>query len=114
MHIKITEDILFFLDFSASTKLYSEDWIGLKTLDEAGRVKFIEVAGNHLGISTYDMKKHIVPYLQDVASSKDISVTHRRFDGPVEAAALDGSSHEWPSPVKSFFEEFIDVKKDHY
>ncbi|XP_047947826.1 palmitoyl-protein thioesterase 1-like [Salvia hispanica] len=49
------------------TKLYSEDWIGLKTLDEAGRVKFIKVPGNHLGISTADMKKHVIPYLQDAA-----------------------------------------------
>ncbi|XP_058104338.1 uncharacterized protein LOC131248213 isoform X2 [Magnolia sinica] len=47
------------------TKLYVEDWIGLKTLDDAGRVKFINVSGNHLGISQSDMKKHIVPYLED-------------------------------------------------
>ncbi|KAL5973182.1 hypothetical protein ACLOJK_037209 [Asimina triloba] len=47
------------------TKLYVEDWIGLKTLDEAGRVKFVSVPGNHLGISRADMKKHIVPYLED-------------------------------------------------
>ncbi|KAL2903128.1 Palmitoyl-protein thioesterase 3 [Bienertia sinuspersici] len=46
------------------TKLYTEDWIGLKTLDVAGRVKFVTVAGNHLGISHDDMKKHIVPYLK--------------------------------------------------
>ncbi|KAH9607109.1 hypothetical protein KSS87_005038, partial [Heliosperma pusillum] len=45
------------------TKLYSEDWIGLKTLDDAGRVKFVKVTGGHLGISDEDMKKHIVPYL---------------------------------------------------
>ncbi|KAL5551415.1 hypothetical protein UlMin_001591 [Ulmus minor] len=45
------------------TKLYTEDWIGLKTLDEAGRVKFINVTGGHLGISESDMKKHVVPYL---------------------------------------------------
>ncbi|GJN29994.1 hypothetical protein PR202_gb18266 [Eleusine coracana subsp. coracana] len=47
------------------TKLYLEDWIGLKTLDEAGRVKFISVPGGHLGISKSDMKKYIVPYLED-------------------------------------------------
>ncbi|XP_021768007.1 palmitoyl-protein thioesterase 1-like [Chenopodium quinoa] len=46
------------------TKLYIEDWIGLKALDVAGRVKFVSVAGNHLGISHEDMKKHIVPYLK--------------------------------------------------
>lgn len=47
------------------TKLYTEDWIGLKTLDDAGKVIFISVPGNHLGISQSDMKKHIVPYLED-------------------------------------------------
>nr|CAB3497348.1 unnamed protein product [Digitaria exilis] len=52
------------------TKLYEEDWIGLKALDEAGRVKFVSVAGGHLGISKGDMKKHIVPYLADKSSEK--------------------------------------------
>ncbi|XP_044971966.1 palmitoyl-protein thioesterase 1-like isoform X4 [Hordeum vulgare subsp. vulgare] len=45
------------------TKLYTEDWIGLRTLDEAGRVKFVSVPGGHLRISRSDMKKYIVPYL---------------------------------------------------
>ncbi|CAM0149524.1 unnamed protein product [Urochloa decumbens] len=54
------------------TKLYEEDWIGLKTLDEAGRVKFVSVAGGHLGISKGDMKKHIVPYLVDKSSEKTL------------------------------------------
>lgn len=52
------------------TKLYEEDWIGLKALDEAGRVKFVSVAGGHLGISKGDMKKYIVPYLADKSSEK--------------------------------------------
>lgn len=52
------------------TKLYIEDWIGLKTLDDAGKVKFVSVPGNHLGISRKDMKKYIVPYLVDQASTK--------------------------------------------
>ncbi|KAK4742045.1 hypothetical protein SAY87_000046 [Trapa incisa] len=47
------------------TQLYTEDWIGLRTLDEAGRVKFISVPGNHLGISNDDLKRHVVPYLED-------------------------------------------------
>ncbi|XP_038681442.1 palmitoyl-protein thioesterase 1-like isoform X2 [Tripterygium wilfordii] len=49
------------------TKLYKEDWIGLRTLDEAGKVKFINVTGNHLDISKGDMKKYVVPYLADQA-----------------------------------------------
>nr|XP_034572781.1 palmitoyl-protein thioesterase 1 isoform X4 [Setaria viridis] len=52
------------------TKLYTEDWIGLKTLDEAGRVKFVSVPGGHLRISRSDMKKYIVPYLKPDASPK--------------------------------------------
>ncbi|KAL0542089.1 hypothetical protein IC582_022178 [Cucumis melo] len=47
------------------TKLYIEDWIGLRSLDEGGRVKFIKVAGGHLGISYNDAKKYIVPYLEE-------------------------------------------------
>ncbi|XP_072962291.1 uncharacterized protein [Typha angustifolia] len=47
------------------TPLYTEDWIGLKVLDDAGRVKFISVQGEHVRISDNDMKKHIVPYLED-------------------------------------------------
>ncbi|WVZ55041.1 hypothetical protein U9M48_005758 [Paspalum notatum var. saurae] len=54
------------------TTLYEEDWIGLKTLDEAGRVKFVSVAGGHLGISKGDMRKYIVPYLVDRSSSKTL------------------------------------------
>ncbi|XP_023539495.1 palmitoyl-protein thioesterase 1-like isoform X1 [Cucurbita pepo subsp. pepo] len=46
------------------TKLYIEDWIGLKTLDKAGRVKYISVAGEHVKISNSDMRKYVVPYLQ--------------------------------------------------
>ncbi|XP_057477615.1 uncharacterized protein LOC130765259 isoform X2 [Actinidia eriantha] len=45
------------------TKLYVEDWIGLKTLDIAGRVKFISVPGFHLRISDGDAKQYVVPYL---------------------------------------------------
>lgn len=47
------------------TTLYTEDWIGLKTLNKAGKVKYINVSGNHLQISRSDMKKYIVPYLED-------------------------------------------------
>ncbi|XP_020577944.1 palmitoyl-protein thioesterase 3-like isoform X2 [Phalaenopsis equestris] len=47
------------------TTLYIEDWIGLRALDEAGRVKFVSVPGSHLGISKSDMKKYMVPYLED-------------------------------------------------
>lgn len=47
------------------TNLYTEDWIGLKTLDEAGKVKFINVSGGHLEISLSDIKTYILPYLEE-------------------------------------------------
>ncbi|KAL1220820.1 hypothetical protein V5N11_000307 [Cardamine amara subsp. amara] len=46
------------------TKLYIEDWIGLKTLDAAGKVKFVSVPGEHLKMEQNDVVKYIVPYLQ--------------------------------------------------
>uniref|UniRef100_A0A6N2N7F4 Palmitoyl-protein thioesterase 1 n=1 Tax=Salix viminalis TaxID=40686 RepID=A0A6N2N7F4_SALVM len=55
------------------TKLYTEDWIGLRTLDEAGRVHFVNVSGAHLGISKSDLKRHVVPFLVDEASAKKYS-----------------------------------------
>ncbi|XP_012827284.1 PREDICTED: palmitoyl-protein thioesterase 1-like [Erythranthe guttata] len=50
--------------FNLQTKLYMEDWIGLKKLDKAGRVKFIKVEGNHLQISGAELLHYIIPYLQ--------------------------------------------------
>ncbi|WZY69888.1 hypothetical protein YC2023_002128 [Brassica napus] len=47
------------------TKLYTEDWIGLKTLDAAGKVKFVGVPGEHLQMAHDDVVKHVVPYLQN-------------------------------------------------
>ncbi|GFZ01974.1 alpha/beta-Hydrolases superfamily protein [Actinidia rufa] len=52
------------------TNLYAEDWIGLKSLDTAGRVKYISVPGNHLRISNNDAKEYIVPYLEGESSEK--------------------------------------------
>ena len=53
--------------FALQTRLYIEDWIGLKTLDEAGKVKFIQVLGGFLDISQTDMKKYILPCLEEQA-----------------------------------------------
>ncbi|CAH8267158.1 unnamed protein product [Arabidopsis lyrata] len=50
------------------TKLYTEDWIGLKTLDVAGKVKFVSLPGGHLQIATTDVIKYVVPYLQNQPS----------------------------------------------
>jgi palmitoyl-protein thioesterase len=55
------------------TKLYTEDWIGLRTLDEAGKVKFVSVKGGHLRISKSDMKTYMVPYLKEENKSTTLS-----------------------------------------
>jgi palmitoyl-protein thioesterase len=34
------------------SKIYKEDWIGLKKLDETGRLVFIEVPGDHIEYDT--------------------------------------------------------------
>ncbi|KAG5627008.1 hypothetical protein H5410_012226 [Solanum commersonii] len=77
------------------TKLYTEDWIGLKMLDEAGKVKFLKVCGSHLEISTSEMKKNILPYLLDNVST---TVTKSRSSGLY-----------WPS---SFDDEFNGVVEE--
>ncbi|KAK9071796.1 hypothetical protein SSX86_008225 [Deinandra increscens subsp. villosa] len=84
------------------TKLYIEDWIGLKTLDKAGRVRYINVTGNHLGISENDIKKHVVPYLKD----EDVTIDN---EVPQALAALQGytSNYTWPTSIKSYFSDLL-------
>ncbi|KAK4434954.1 Palmitoyl-protein thioesterase 1 [Sesamum alatum] len=108
------------------TKLYTEDWIGLKTLDDAGRVKYITVPGNHLGISKDDMKKYVVPYLK-VDASKEDNIRPNTVDslrkeqnfgqsdteGSMDVKFDVSSSYQWPSPVKSFFSELVGLNKNH-
>ncbi|GKD63917.1 palmitoyl-protein thioesterase 1-like protein, partial [Tanacetum coccineum] len=85
------------------TKLYIEDWIGLKTLDEAGRVKYINVTGNHLGISNTDIEKYVVPYLKD--SEQDII---RTDDKDTKQVGLERySSYTWPSSIRSLFNDLL-------
>ncbi|KAL9267500.1 Palmitoyl-protein thioesterase 1-like protein [Drosera capensis] len=54
------------------TELYIEDWIGLKTLDEAGKVEYFKVPGGHLAITESEMEKYIVPYLGDSSVDKPV------------------------------------------
>jgi palmitoyl-protein thioesterase len=65
------------------TKLYTEDWIGLKTLDDAGKVKFVSVAGEHIRMVDEDVVKHVVPYLQDQPSS--VQSFNRKTKQPLHA-----------------------------
>ncbi|KAK7307768.1 hypothetical protein VNO77_41121 [Canavalia gladiata] len=117
------------------TELYTEDWIGLRTLDEAGKVHFVSVPGKHLGISEKDMKKHIVPYLKDQASTEHSSnkASFLRMRGanqrvvqsntmeqsqtveeePSTTPLQDGSlSYWWPTPFKAFIGELIGINEE--
>lgn len=80
------------------TELYTEDWIGLKTLDEAGKVKFISVPGNHLAISRSDMKTYMVPYLEDQPSTQPV--------------IIDSSSHRGSSSIRNFVVELVGLTKN--
>lgn len=108
--------------FSVQTKLYTEDWIGLKALDDAGRVKFISVAGNHLGISKADMKKYVVPYLESKLSTGFYSNHEfsrgRKFmphpkEGSLSYVIINGSaSYTWPSSIWSFVGSLLGLNED--
>ncbi|CAL9029302.1 unnamed protein product [Prunus brigantina] len=108
------------------TNLYKEDWIGLRALDEAGRVKYISVPGGHLGISTSDMKKHVVPYLNSLASTE---IGKKEGNDPRKSGVQHGmplldekastelvlegsSSYKWPLPVKTLFSELLGLTED--
>ncbi|XP_039036277.1 palmitoyl-protein thioesterase 1-like isoform X2 [Hibiscus syriacus] len=117
------------------TKLYTEDWIGLKALDDAGKVHYINVSGGHLGISNEDMKKHVVPFLKDQVSTADsvrssyvevyephrkVMLNHKRKEAvpllqekaPSELVLEGSSSYRWPPSVQSFIEELLGLTED--
>ncbi|XP_076923370.1 uncharacterized protein LOC143585472 [Bidens hawaiensis] len=73
------------------TKLYVEDWIGLRTLVEAGRVKFVNVTGGHLEITDDDVRKYIVPYLSDQYTLENPVLTKSIRHQP-SLSTLDASS----------------------
>lgn len=103
-------------------------------MDEAGRVKYIEVPGNHLGISKSDMKKHVVPYLVDSTENGKINGGDAGVYGPhqrdsehgkrekavpdveeklASSVVLEGSSsYDWPPTIKSFIGELLGFAGD--
>ncbi|KAM3322114.1 palmitoyl-protein thioesterase 1 [Capsicum chacoense] len=101
------------------TQLYTEDWIGLKTLDDAGKVKYVKVSGNHLQISSSDMRKHVVPYLAGKASTDGSSINMENValldlqDDASSSFTFEGSSsYKWPAPAKIFFAELLGLTID--
>jgi len=50
--------------------IYQEDWIGLKSLDESGRLKFLSCPGNHMQISLSWFASNVVaPFLNNSVST---------------------------------------------
>ena len=47
----------------SESSLYQEDWIGLKTLDEEGKLHFYTVPGHHVQFDYDWVAENIVPYL---------------------------------------------------
>lgn len=51
------------------TQLYKEDWIGLKQLNESGRMEFLSVVGDHLQFTaTWFIESIVGPYLNNTLS----------------------------------------------
>ncbi|XP_047327387.1 palmitoyl-protein thioesterase 1-like [Impatiens glandulifera] len=64
------------------TELYTQDWIGLKTLDKAGKVKFLKIDDDHLSLDNRNMKKYIVPYLSGSGSSSRVDYEEDSSSSP--------------------------------
>jgi len=45
------------------SQLYQEDWLGLKAMDQEGKLKFLSVNGNHLQFSDAWFVANVIPYL---------------------------------------------------
>ena len=50
-------------DSPVKSPLYSEDWVGLKSLMDDGRVEFLEFSGGHLHITRDNIRQHVLPYI---------------------------------------------------
>ena len=46
-----------------ATDFYNNDYIGLKSLTEAGKVHYVSVEGNHLQFSEDDIQNTFIPFL---------------------------------------------------
>ena len=44
---------------------YKQDYIGVKTLNEAGKIKFVSIKGDHLRFQESDIENTFVPFLTD-------------------------------------------------
>jgi len=42
---------------------YKDDFIGLRSLIEAGKVQYVSIAGDHLEFSDADIDNYFIPFL---------------------------------------------------
>nr|VDD25544.1 unnamed protein product [Brassica oleracea] len=65
--------------FYADDKALHRGLIGLKTLDDAGKVSFVSVESEHLQMSNSDKVKYVIliPYLQNQPSSEQKSFNRK-------------------------------------
>ena len=84
----------------------------MRTLDKAGKVKFVSVPGKHLGISQQDMQRYVVPYLKDHASTMEKAVPKFKEEPSVAALLNGSSSYWWPPSVKTFFAEMLGLVEE--
>ncbi|CAG8641404.1 14482_t:CDS:2, partial [Dentiscutata heterogama] len=94
-------------------KLYKEDWIGLRTLDEFGRIVFKDCEGRHMSIELdYFQEEVVIPYLNNslIYRKKPLLVIQTYYelgiDNTIYPAAPDSSRYYGfyfypPYPVSS-------------
>ena len=61
-------------------RIYQEDWLGLKELDERGRLIFDEVPGKHMQIEDDDLEKAFKKYFAPISAVSDESADRYDLD----------------------------------
>jgi len=60
-----------------NSKIYTEDWIGLKQLDGMGRLVFEECIGQHMKLTTDYLKSVVVRHLNRKVSERKMILVQR-------------------------------------
>ncbi len=73
VHANISGVVSFQVDMK-DTDLYKEDWIGLRALDESGRLVLGSVPGQHMHFTLQWLLDNVVhPYLRGPAAIGDVA-----------------------------------------
>jgi len=57
------------------SQIYTEDWLGLKEMDQNGQLQFIPCPGNHLQFTQQWFKEYIFPYLDNTIPENSVQKT---------------------------------------